>query len=362
MLKKPHFGVLIGRFQGPHKGHENLIREAADKVDKLFVFIGSANIARSPKDPLTYEERRHMIQSMFPYEVISEKRIIISPLDDHYYSDTAWVTQVQRKVRELALEHCNSGGFASSGIADVKISLAGYKKDESTHYLNMFPEWENIQIPSQYGTFGSTDVRRSLFNKIPRIEESVIHPEVAKQLKDFTYTEDFKRLLEDAEYYEEYPKIWGKGPFVTADAVVIQSGHILLIERGKAPGRGLLALPGGFVEPGERIRDGAIRELRQEASISDSKGEIPPGMLASFIEDKSTEVFDAPNRSLRGRVITHAFLFRFPDRKTMFKVKAGTNPEDPGEVTGANWYRLGDIDPTMMFEDHWSIIEKMADL
>jgi bifunctional NMN adenylyltransferase/nudix hydrolase len=113
----------------------------------------------------------------------------------------------------------------------------------------------------------------------------------------------------------------GRGPFVTADAVVVQSGHILLVERGRAPGKGLLALPGGFVNPEERIRDAAIRELREETSISDGKGQIPPAMLASFIEDARTRVFDAPNRSLRGRIITHAFLFRLPERRKLFGVK-----------------------------------------
>jgi bifunctional NMN adenylyltransferase/nudix hydrolase len=138
--------------------------------------------------------------------------------------------------------------------------------------------------------------------------------------------------------------------------VVIQSGHILLIERGRIPGKGLLAVPGGFVDPGERIRDAAIRELREETGISDGKGQIPPAMLASFIEDTRTRVFDAPNRSLRGRIITHAFLFRLPERRKLFTVKGGD------DAAHANWYRLGDLSPEMFFEDHWSIIEQMADL
>ena len=94
--------------------------------------------------------------------------------------------------------------------------------------------------------------------------------------------------------------------------MVVQSGHILLVERGRMPGKGLLALPGGFVDASERIRDAAIRELREETGIADTKGSIPPAMLASFIEDSRTRIFDAPSRSLRGRIVTHAFLFRLP--------------------------------------------------
>jgi bifunctional NMN adenylyltransferase/nudix hydrolase len=175
-------------------------------------------------------------------------------------------------------------------------------------------------------------------------------------LDAFKMEDTFRTLLEETEYLAEYPKQWGKGPFVTADAVVVQSGHILLVERGRLPGKGLLAVPGGFVDPGERIRDAAIRELREETGISDGKGQIPPAMLASFIEDSRTRVFDAPNRSLRGRIITHAFLFRLPERRQLFKVKGGD------DAAQARWFRLGDLQPNMFFEDHWSIIEQMADL
>jgi bifunctional NMN adenylyltransferase/nudix hydrolase len=118
----------------------------------------------------------------------------------------------------------------------------------------------------------------------------------------------------------------------------------------------LLALPGGFVEADERIREAAIRELREETGIADSKGQIPPAMLASFIEDSRTHVFDAPYRSLRGRIITHAFLFRLPDRRKLFRVKGAD------DAAHASWHRIGDLTPQMFFEDHWSIIEQMADL
>lgn len=354
-MSKFDFGVFIGRFQPLHVGHEHVIARTLEHVERLIVLVGSANVARDPRNPFTYAEREAMLRSAFRHEV-AQGRLIIAPIDDHLYSDTAWVTQVQRKVRGLVLEHGNGHGFQNHGISDFRVALAGYGKDASSYYLKLFPEWENLQVESQYGTFSSSDLRQRYFQRIPEVPASILSDGVAEFLREFTLDETFKALLEEAEFLAAYPAQWGNGPFVTADAVVIQSGHILLVERGRAPGKGLLALPGGFVNPAERIRDAAIRELREETAISDGKGQIPPAMLASFIEDARTRVFDAPNRSLRGRIITHAFLFRLPERRKLFSVKGGD------DAAHAQWYRFGDLSPEMLFEDHWAIIEEMADL
>ena len=354
-MNRYHFGVFVGRFQPLHIGHEHVIARTLDQVERLIVLVGSANVARDPRNPFTYAEREAMLRSAFPHEV-AQGRLIIAPLDDHPYSDTAWVTQVQRKVRGLVLEHGNGPGFQTHGTRDFRVALAGYGKDASSYYLKLFPEWDNLQVDSQFGTFSSSDVRQRYFQRIAEIPAAILSPGVADFLRQFALGEPFRALLEEAEFLADYPARWGHGPFVTADAVVVQSGHVLLVQRGRAPGKGLLALPGGFVNPAERIRDAAIRELREETAISDGKGQIPPAMLASFIADARTRVFDAPNRSLRGRIITHAFLFRLPERRKLFSVKGGD------DAAHAQWYRFGDLSPDMLFEDHWAIIEEMADL
>jgi ADP-ribose pyrophosphatase len=62
----------------------------------------------------------------------------------------------------------------------------------------------------------------------------------------------------------EYPD----RPVVGIGAVVIRDGRVLLIRRGVAPGRGLWAVPGGSLELGENLQQGAEREILEETGVT----------------------------------------------------------------------------------------------
>ena len=54
----------------------------------------------------------------------------------------------------------------------------------------------------------------------------------------------------------------------SASVIVLYRDSVLMIRRSRNPGKGLLALPGGFVDPDERAEDAAVRECREETGLA----------------------------------------------------------------------------------------------
>jgi bifunctional NMN adenylyltransferase/nudix hydrolase len=161
----------------------------------------------------------------------------------------------------------------------------------------------------------------------------------------------FRVLAEEEAYIAEYKAAWAHTPhpatFLTGDAVVTQSGHVLLVERSARPGLGQWALPGGFVAPHERIVDGCLRKLREETGIK-----VPEPALRGAI--RTSRVFDDPYRSTRGRTITHAFHIALRPELELPKLRAGQG------ARAVAWMPLSELDPRELFEDHAFIIQSLV--
>lgn len=63
-------------------------------------------------------------------------------------------------------------------------------------------------------------------------------------------------------------------PRIGVGVVARDAGRLLLIRRGQEPGKGLWAVPGGRLEPGEKLRTGAAREAREETGLTMRIGEV----------------------------------------------------------------------------------------
>lgn len=327
--------VFIGRFQPLHDGHINTIKAALKYGEQVLVLVGSSYAARSTKNPFSFQERKGMIKDQFHYEALQAKSLHVEPLIDTVYNDAAWVNQVRFK----AMEKCPKG----------KIAIIGHVKDESSYYLKMFPDWDLIEtdeISKPNGDlFHSTEIRQDMFE--------YCSSESAQKAKSVLEKAGaFYDLQEEHVYLQKYKMSWAKSPFAPtfncSDAVVIQSGHILLVQRDGLPGKGNYAIPGGFIEPSETSLDAAIRELREETKLK-----IPEKVLKGSLFD--SKVFDAPGRSSRGRTFSHSFGFKLDDSQPLPEVRGSDDARKavwvPFEVFHTTEFRQ------KMFEDHASILD-----
>jgi bifunctional NMN adenylyltransferase/nudix hydrolase len=335
--------LFIGRFEPVHNGHMALLQHALACAKEVIVVVGSAWQGRSPKNPFTWQERESMLRAAVTETLgaADSARLRILPVRD-YYNQARWVNAVRQ-------------GVAAHTSASSRIALVGHFKDATSSYLSAFPGWALIDLPRQ-GPTDATQLRDAYFGAAPgdlgHAMASVAPHMPASTLaflQQFAQQPDYAALQEEWRMLRSYRQAWATAPyppvFVTVDAVLRCQNQVLLIRRAHAPGKGQLAVPGGFIEQRETLWQSCLRELTEETHCN-----LPEATLAAALQ--ATAVFDHPDRSQRGRTITHAHYFDLGNQP-LPNVQAD---DDAAEVV---WLPLADL-PAMeplFFEDHFHMLD-----
>lgn len=104
---------------------------------------------------------------------------------------------------------------------------------------------------------------------------------------------------EEEQFLKSYDPSKYQNPAVAADTALFavdgDSVKLLLIKRGNYPYKGCWALPGGFVDINEDIKNSAKRELLEETGLAD-------------VYCEQAFVWGRPDRDPRARIITVSYI------------------------------------------------------
>jgi len=341
MKNKYDIGIVIGRFQPFHSAHHKLIEYALSVSKKVILVLGSARSAPDIKNPFTPEMREKIISGAFP-----DADLVFKPVRDYPYNDHIWTAEIQNIATELIDE---------IGTQEPSLAIIGHFKDRSSYYLNEFPQWSFEEFycrDKELRSLSAVNVRDNFFAG-GSVWQTQVPESCRRVLEEFSETEEFDALVSEYQYVKKYKEETSfKGVsfppvFVTTDAVVVCSGHILLIRRGFQPGKGQVALPGGFLKSDLTLVESALKEVKEETQIR-----VPIAVLRGSI--KASKEFDYPDRSARGRTITFAYFINLDakQKEGLPKVKGG---DDAKKAFWLPLSSLGDHEDDF-FEDHLHII------
>lgn len=327
------YAVFIGRFQPFHVGHLQLVQQALQEAERLIIVMGSPHSCSSLRNPFTLEERKKIIQ--LSLSIINPERYIFLSVADSAYNLSDWIDRLETQVNIITQ---NSLPL-----------LVGHYKDESSFYLSCFPQWPLHAFELQAGGISATEIRNLLFAGEKNKAFAHLPQSCWGYLESWMQGSQYIRLVEEYNYVIGYKKQWESAPyppiFVTTDALLYINQHILVIRRKQHPGKGLLALPGGFLNPGESLEEGCYRELYEETQINLSKNE-----LALAFSGK--QVFDHPLRDSRGRIITHVYFFHLP-KSPLPSLEASDDASEAFWIPVNHFYKM----ESDFFSDHALIIK-----
>ena len=124
-----------------------------------------------------------------------------------------------------------------------------------------------------------------------------------------------------------------RNPTPTVDVILQRDSKVLLIRRKKDPFRGKLALPGGFVNEGEKAEDAMRREAMEETSL-----EIEPIEILGVYSD--------PERDPRKHIMTVVFI----------GIIVGGSDLAGDDAESIEWVDLGRIENQQIAFDHATIL------
>lgn len=295
------------------------IAEALTTAPRLVLFLQRATGAASPAWPFSFEERAAWLRAALPPDL--SQRVMLLPLREHF--DAARNQQAMEQTLQAHAVHWHAHALAADLDAPAGEALKALYAAETLE--EVLAAWHDR-----------------------------LGPAASRALSGWITTPTFERVRGDWRQIAREAAIWSAVPYpvvkVTVDAVVRASDQVLLVCRGRHPGLGLWALPGGFLEPEEPVLDAALRELHEETGLP-----LPMDVLRAAV--RGQQAFTHPQRSQRGRIVAFTVFVDLGDL-TPPTVQGGD------DAAAAQWVPVAQLSAleARMHDDHFMMLDAFLGL
>jgi nicotinamide-nucleotide adenylyltransferase len=140
-------GILIGRFQPYHEGHQSMVERIASDVDELVLGIGSADQSHTTRNPFTAGERIMMITKSIAKTDIITYAVPIEDLN----RNSVWVSHVQSMSPKFDVAYANNPLvvrlFEEAGIevrSTPMIQREEFEGSEIRDRMRHGKDWESL--------------------------------------------------------------------------------------------------------------------------------------------------------------------------------------------------------------------------
>ncbi|MCH8908103.1 MAG: nicotinamide-nucleotide adenylyltransferase [Candidatus Heimdallarchaeota archaeon] len=100
-------GLYVGRFQPPHLGHLEVIKDILTKHDEILIVVAAAQISHTVKNPLSAGERLLLLKTMLDNTKIDPKTYWLIPAAD-IFDNLLWVHHISRLVPPFEVFYTNN--------------------------------------------------------------------------------------------------------------------------------------------------------------------------------------------------------------------------------------------------------------
>ena len=322
--------VYIGRFQPIHNGHMAIIEKTIKMMkenDSFIIIIGSADQERTIRNPLTVEERRKAL------EIATEGMPVkIDTINDSPYDYDEWIRQLAAKLFKDYSAFGNTTIVGMEGIEEYVKRLNDAAGKDACKSI-VFTEQDT-----------NTNIHSTKIREMPEIFFSEQWTPAYEYLASIGFVDIIKSINKVTDDYAKSCNIKYNTCFMTVDNVVYTDDKILLIRRKD---NGKYAIPGGFAEPCQTMKQNALRELEEETGLTEK----------DIVFKKEPILIDAPFRDPRSskKVNLISMVYSW-NCKNPDNVKAA---DDAADAMWVDFKEIENMKTSEFHADHKKIICKV---